>query len=451
MSRKIFGTDGVRGLANLAPMDPETALALGRAIAYVFKGKGGRHHRIVIGKDTRLSGYMIENALSAGICSMGAEAIFLGPMPTPGIAFITQAMRADAGVVISASHNSYHDNGIKFFDHNGYKLADEIEIKMEALLQEDSLKKGATHEGVGRAYRVDDAKGRYIEYLKTTFPKHLSLEGLKIVLDCAHGAAYKIAPMVFEELGAEVIALSVQPNGININENCGALHPQALQKAVQEQKANIGFAFDGDADRLVVVDQDGEILHGDVLLAIFARFLNEHGKLAKRSLVATVMSNIGLELALREQEIGLIRTSVGDRYVIEAMRQEGFNLGGEQSGHIIFNDYSTTGDGILAALQLMAVLREKEKSLAELAKGIIIFPQVLLNISVKNRRDLNDLPSLMKLQKQIESHLGKRGRLLIRYSGTETLLRIMIEGENLSQIQNYAAEIASEAKACLNH
>lgn len=277
MSRKIFGTDGVRGLANLAPIDPETALALGRAIAYVFKGKGGRHHRIVIGKDTRLSGYMIENALSAGICSMGAEAIFLGPMPTPGIAFITQAMRADAGVVISASHNPYYDNGIKFFDHNGYKLADEIEMKMEALLQDAVLKKGTTHEGVGRAYRVEDALGRYIEYLKTTFPKHFNLEGLKIALDCAHGAAYKIAPMVFEELGAEVIPLSIKPNGTNINKDSGALHPQTLQKTVKEQGADIGFAFDGDADRLVVVDQHGEILHGDVLLAIFAAFLKKKG------------------------------------------------------------------------------------------------------------------------------------------------------------------------------
>lgn len=447
--RHLFGTDGVRGLANQSPMDPETALALGRAIAHVFKGRGGRHHRIVIGKDTRLSGYMIENALSAGICSMGGEAIFLGPLPTPGIAFITRAMRADAGVVISASHNPYHDNGIKFFDHAGYKLPDEIEQRMEELIAKGLGKEGTTHRGVGRAYRVDDAVGRYIEYLKATFPPHLTLDGLKIAVDCANGAAYKIAPLVFEELGAEVIPLGIKPNGTNINENCGALHPEGLQQAVRAHRAHLGIALDGDADRLVVVDERGELIHGDELLALLAIHLLEKGELAKSALVVTVMSNLGLELGLQSRGIKVLRTPVGDRYVIEALRKEKLNFGGEQSGHLIFLRHSTTGDGLLAALQVLAIFKEKGKALSELARGIDIFPQVLLNVKVRERKELGSLSGLSRLQGKIQKELGEKGRLLLRFSGTEPVLRIMVEGEDASSIQTFAQELKTEAEKAL--
>jgi len=336
MTRKIFGTDGVRGLANQYPIDPETALGLGRAIAHVFKGRGGKHHRIVIGKDTRRSNYMLENALSSGICSMGGEAILLGPIPTPGIAFITQAMRADAGVVISASHNPYYDNGIKFFDNQGYKLPDTLELEMERLMEGEELKKGPTHENVGWAYRVEDAAGRYIEHLKGKFPQELSLEGLKVVVDCANGAAYKVGPVVLEELGAEVIPLGVQPDGKNINQDSGALFPHKLQDEVRAHQAQLGIALDGDADRLVLVDEKGKVIHGDALIALCARDLLEGGRLAKKTAVVTVMSNLGLEIAMERLGINLRRTQVGDRYIVEAMRKEGFNFGGEQSGHLIF-------------------------------------------------------------------------------------------------------------------
>lgn len=448
MISKIFGTDGVRGLANQFPMNPETALALGRALASVFLGKRG-HRRIVIGKDTRLSGYMIENALSAGICSMGGEAIFLGPLPTPGIAFITHAMRADAGVVISASHNPYYDNGIKFFDHQGYKLPDDIERLIEATLFTQPSLPIPTHAGVGKAYRVDDAVGRYIEYLKVTFPKSLSLEGMKIAVDCAHGAAYRVAPVVFEELGAEVFAIGVEPNGTNINEYCGALYPQALQQKVLEVKADLGVALDGDADRLVVVDEAGEILHGDILLALCARDWQERKLLSQDTLVTTVMSNMGLEVQLNAWGIRLCRVQVGDRYLIEAMRQHGYNLGGEQSGHMIFLEHSTTGDGILAALQVMSMLKRRDTSLGRLSKGIVLFPQVLRNVRVSAKKELSMLPGLVRLRREIEEALGKKGRLLLRYSGTEPLLRIMLEGENFDQIDDFARRLQEEAEISL--
>ncbi|HCU24332.1 MAG TPA: phosphoglucosamine mutase [Deltaproteobacteria bacterium] len=446
--RRLFGTDGVRGLANQAPMDPETALGLGRALARVFLGRN-RHHRIVIGKDTRRSGYMIENALSSGICSMGGEAIFLGPLPTPGTAFITQAMRAAAGVMISASHNPYYDNGIKFFDYQGYKLPDEIEMEIESLLESEDLKKGPTHEQVGKAYRVEDATGRYIEYLKTTFPKDLTLEGFKIVVDCAHGAAYHVAPTVFEELGAEVVAIGVEPNGLNINAQSGALYPEALQEKVKAEGADLGIALDGDADRLVLVDERGEILHGDVLLALCARDLQERGNLAQNTVVATVMSNLGLELSLQDWGIRLHRVQVGDRYVIEAMRQQRFNFGGEQSGHLIFSDYSTTGDGILAALQLMSILKRKKTVLSRFSEGVRIFPQVLLNVRIQERRDLQQVPEMQRLQAGIQKSLGEKGRLLLRYSGTEPLLRIMLEGEDKTKIEAYAQDLKTEAEKVL--
>lgn len=446
MTRKFFGTDGVRGLANQAPMDPETALALGRAIAYVFKGRGGRHHRIVIGKDTRLSGYMIENALSAGICSMGGEAIFLGPLPTPGIAFITMAMRADAGVVISASHNPYYDNGIKFFSHDGFKLPDEVEVQMESLISSTTLKNGITHEKVGRAYRIEDAAGRYLEYLKASFPRDLNLNGLKIVVDAANGAAYRVAPLVFEELGAEVVSLGIHPNGVNINEGCGALHPESLQSKVRETGAQLGVAFDGDADRLVMVDEKGNVVHGDSLLALCATDLKKKGKLPQQTVVATVMSNLGLDVYLREKGIRIHQVQVGDRYVIEAMRKHGFSFGGEQSGHLIFREHSTTGDGILAALQVMAILKRESKSLFDLTHEIRIFPQVLLNVRIQNKKELDLVPGLFNLQKKIESDLGKKGRLLLRYSGTEPVLRIMVEGEDSQKILAFAEELKAEAE-----
>lgn len=448
MTRKIFGTDGVRGLANQAPMDPETALALGRALARYFLGKS-RKNRIVIGKDTRLSGYMIENALSSGICSMGGEAIFLGPLPTPGIAFITQAMRAAAGVMISASHNPYYDNGIKFFDHDGFKLPDEVEAQLEAMLDGEALKRGPTHGEVGRAYRVDDAAGRYIEYLKGTFPKELTLEGLKVVVDCAHGAAYRVAPTVFEELGAEVVALGVAPNGTNINEACGALHPESLRERVKAEGADLGVGLDGDADRLVLVDERGEILHGDVLMALCARDLQERKALAQDTVVATVMSNLGLEIALKRWGLKLQRVQVGDRYIIEAMRRHHYNFGGEQSGHLIFSDYSTTGDGILAALQVLSILVRKGAKLSQVADCMEVFPQVLLNVRVRQKKDLHQVPEVLRLQQDIEKTLGEKGRLLLRYSGTEPLLRIMLEGEDQGQIEKFAQDLKAETEKAL--
>lgn len=448
MTRKIFGTDGVRGLANQAPMDPETALALGRALARYFLGKS-RKNRIVIGKDTRLSGYMIENALSSGICSMGGEAIFLGPLPTPGIAFITQAMRAAAGVMISASHNPYYDNGIKFFDHDGFKLPDEVEAQLEAMLDGEALKRGPTHGEVGRAYRVEDAAGRYIEYLKGTFPKELTLEGLKIVVDCAHGAAYRVAPTVFEELGADVVALGVAPNGTNINEACGALHPESLRERVKAEGADLGVGLDGDADRLVLVDERGEILHGDVLMAICARDLQERKALAQDTVVATVMSNLGLEIALKRWGLKLQRVQVGDRYIIEAMRRHRYNFGGEQSGHLIFSDYSTTGDGILAALRVLSILVRRRAKLSRVADCMEIFPQVLLNVRVQQKKDLHQVPEVLRLQQDIEKTLGDKGRLLLRYSGTEPLLRIMLEGEDQGQIEKFAEDLKAETEKAL--
>lgn len=449
MARKIFGTDGVRGLANQYPMDPETALALGRAIAYIFLGSGGKNHRIVIGKDTRRSGYMIENALSAGICSRGGEAIFLGPLPTPGIAFITKAMRADAGVVISASHNPYFDNGIKFFDHEGYKLADEIEEEMEGLLTKGAFRDGPTHEKVGKAYRVDDATGRYIEHLKSKFPAHLDLEGLKVVVDCANGASYHVAPIVLEELGADVVSLGVRPNGFNINDNCGALYPQAMQVKVREEGANLGIALDGDADRLVICDEKGELVHGDSLIALCARQLLEKKALAQNTIVITVMSNLGLENAMKDLGIGVKRVKVGDRYLIEAMRQSDLNFGGEQSGHIIFRDHSTTGDGILASLQVLGLMKEKGRPLSEMAHEMTIMPQILLNVRIKEKRDFGELIDLQKLKNKIDKDLGRKGRTLLRYSGTEPVLRIMLEGEDQEKIQNFAQELKEEAERAL--
>ena len=440
--KKLFGTDGVRGVANVYPMTTEMAMQIGRAAAYIFKN-GRRRHRIVIGKDTRLSGYMIENALSAGICSMGVDVLLVGPLPTPGIANITSSMRADAGVVISASHNPFQDNGIKFFSSDGFKLPDEMELRIEELIfskKIDSLRPIATE--VGKAYRIDDAVGRYVVFLKSTFPKDLDLTGVRIVLDCANGAAYKVAPSVLEELGAEVIALGVKPNGTNINAGCGSLHPEVISEAVKEHRADLGIALDGDADRVIFVDEFGNEVGGDHIMAICAIDLLKQKKLRKNTVVATVMSNMGLDIAVKKAGGKVIKTVVGDRYVVEEMLKGGYTLGGEQSGHMIFLDHNTTGDGILTALQVLAVMRRDNKSLAELAEVMIPLPQVLVNVRVTEKQDIMTIPEIAGLVREIEEKVRDEGRILIRYSGTEPLLRIMIEGQDKYQITNWAKEIA---------
>lgn len=446
MRRKLFGTDGVRGVANNDPMTVETAMALGQAVAYSFRNQAGRH-KIVIGKDTRLSGYMFETALAAGICSMGGDVLLVGPLPTPGIAFLTHSMRADAGVVISASHNPYQDNGIKFFGRDGFKLPDLQEEKIEMLMMGEQLKEVRPPSSqIGRAYRIDDATGRYIVYLKNTFPRHLTLEGLKIVIDCANGAAYRIAPLVFQELGADVIPLGVSPSGLNINEKCGSLYPELMSAKVKEHRADIGISLDGDADRLIVVDHKGQVVDGDRTMAICAEEMTKRRKLKKNTVVATVMSNLGLELFLRERKIRIVRTQVGDRYVVEAMRAGGYNFGGEQSGHLIFLDHATTGDGILAALQVLAVMVESGKRLAELGAKMTMIPQMLVNLKLKQRVPLENLPGFRKTVAEFEKKLGQRGRILIRYSGTEPLLRIMVEGEDRSETEHIVNALAEKAR-----
>jgi phosphoglucosamine mutase len=445
--KKLFGTDGVRGVANVYPMTTEMAMQLGRAAAYVFRDGSKRRHRIVIGKDTRLSGYMLENALVAGICSMGVDVLQVGPLPTPGIANITSSMRADAGVVISASHNAFQDNGIKFFSGDGFKLPDEVELKIENLIASkkiDALRPTATE--VGKAYRIEDAAGRYIVFLKNTFPQEMDLSGLKIVLDCANGAAYKVAPAVFEELGAEVIPLGVKPNGININAGCGSLHPEVISEAVKQHRADIGIALDGDADRVIVCDEFGNEVDGDHIMAICATDMLKRKLLQKKTLVATVMSNMGLDIALRKAGGKIIKTDVGDRYVVEAMRKGGYNLGGEQSGHMIFLDYSTTGDGVISALQLLAVMRREEKTLSELAEIMIPLPQVLCNTRVREKVDILSISDVAAKIKDVEGKLGYEGRVLIRYSGTEPLLRVMIEGQDKYEITTWANEICDLVK-----
>lgn len=441
--KKLFGTDGVRGVANIHPMTAETAMQLGRAAAYIFKSNHHKRHRIVIGKDTRISGYMLESALVAGICSMGVDVLLVGPLPTPGIANITKSMRADAGVVISASHNLFQDNGIKFFSADGYKLPDKIELKIEKLMASnkiDALR--PTADEVGKAFRIDDAAGRYIVFLKNSFPQELDLTGMKIVLDCGNGAAYKVAPAVFTELGAELIPLGVKPNGTNINDGCGSLHPEVISEAVKLHRADIGIALDGDADRVIVCDEFGNEVNGDQIMAICATDMITRKQLKKKTLVATVMSNMGLDIALRRVGGKIIRTAVGDRYVVEEMRKGGYNLGGEQSGHLIFLDHNTTGDGVLAALQLLAVLRRSNKTVSELAEVMIPLPQVLVNVRVRERTDIMTLPRVAAAMKGIEEKLGNEGRTLVRYSGTEPLLRVMLEGQDMYEITEWANEIA---------
>ncbi len=441
---KLFGTDGIRGIANVFPMTTDLAMKVGFSTAYIFK-KEHRRPKIIIGKDTRLSGYMIETAITSGICSMGVDVLLVGPLPTPGIAFITSSMRADAGIVISASHNPYEYNGIKIFASDGFKLPDETENYIEELIlngEIERLPKPPASE-IGRARRIDDAQGRYIVYLKNTFPRDLTLEGLKIVIDCAHGAAYRVAPTVFEELGAEVVLTGDRPNGKNINRECGALFPEHMASVVREQGANAGFALDGDADRIILADEQGEILDGDQMMAVCAKHYIERNKLKDNTVVATIMSNLGFEVALRGLGGKLIRTPVGDRYVVEQMRRNGYNLGGEQSGHMVFLDHGTTGDGILSALQVLAVMLREGRPLSELKKIMEQYPQKLVNVPVGVRKPIDQVPEIVKLQRALEQRLGEEGRIVIRPSGTEPVIRVMVEGADREVIEEAAYSMAS--------
>ncbi len=445
--RKLFGTDGVRGIANVEPMTPETALRMGRAVAYLFT-KEGRKGRIVIGKDTRLSGYMFEQAMAAGICSMGADVWTTGPLPTPGIAFITSSMRADAGVVISASHNPFQDNGIKIFARDGFKLPDDVESRIEQLMASDEMdQRRPTHGGIGRVIHLADSVGRYIVFLKNTFPRERTLDGFKIVVDTGHGAAYKVAPAVFGELGANVIPIGYEPDGTNINEKVGALHPRSMCELVRLHDANLGIALDGDADRVIVSDEKGNVVDGDAIMALCATRLLARGALKHNTLVATIMSNIGLEQAMARAGGKLVRTPVGDRYVVDEMRRAGYNLGGEQSGHLIFLDHMTTGDGIVAALAVLAVMVEEGRPLSELAQVMQRSPQVLVNVNVKKKRALSELPEVEQMIAAVERELIGAGRVVVRYSGTEAKARVMIEGPDQGRIQTWADEIAAKLVA----
>ncbi|MBN1253755.1 MAG: phosphoglucosamine mutase [Deltaproteobacteria bacterium] len=442
--RKLFGTDGVRGVANEEPMTGEMAMQLGRAVAYLFRNQKARH-RIVLGKDTRLSGYMLETALASGICSMGGDVLLVGPLPTPGIAFITVDMRADAGMVISASHNPFHDNGIKIFSGNGFKLPDEMEQKIEEFIFSGEVE-GLRPTGaeVGKAFRIDDATGRYAVFLKHTFPDHLTLEGLKVVVDCANGAAYRVAPQVLEELGAEVSCVGVEPDGENINLNCGSLYPELISRLVVEQGADLGMTLDGDGDRVIFVDHSGKVVDGDHLMAVCALDMIQQGTLNKKTLVATVMSNMGLEMVLKDAGGTMVRAPVGDRYVVEEMLKGGYNLGGEQSGHLVFLDHNTTGDGMITALQVLAIMQNKGVPLADLAQVMVALPQIQRTVRVKHKKDFSQIPKIQRVIQECEKELGERGRVLVRYSGTEPVLRIMIEGEHEEKIATMA-DTMSEA------
>ena len=451
-TRRLFGTDGIRGRANIHPMTGEVMFELGRALALAFQlsPRAPGERRVLIGKDTRRSGYMLEDALAAGLCSMGVHVLHVGPMPTPGLAFLTTDMRCDAGAMISASHNAFEDNGVKFFSRDGFKLPDTIESKIESLMYSEELEAcrpvGAD---IGRAHRIDDAAGRYIVFLKKTFPKELSLDGLRIAIDCAHGAAYKVAPTVLEELGAEVIPLGAAPNGTNINEECGALHPEVVAESVVRYRADLGIALDGDADRVILADERGEIVDGDRVIGMCALQMLREGTLARDTVVGTVMSNLGLELALKRAGIQLLRTDVGDRYVVEAMLREKLNLGGEPSGHIVFLDHNTTGDGMLTALQVLALLRRRERPLSELVDVFERVPQVLRMVRVREKTPLEELPEFQVLLKRIERDLKGRGRILVRYSGTEPVARVMLEGEDQSRIDELADEVCAQLHATI--
>lgn len=446
MGERLFGTDGLRGKVNIYPMTPDIVLRLGLAAGTYFR-KGDKRHRVIIGKDTRLSGYTFESALTAGLCAAGMDVFQVGPLPTPAISFLTWNMRADFGVVISASHNPFSDNGIKFFDSFGFKLPDDAEDTISAMVLDTSWQWDyPAPDKVGRAYKIADAPGRYIVYTKSSFPQSLTLEGLRVVIDCANGANYKVAPRALEELGAEVVTIGNEPNGTNINHRCGSLYPDVVAAKVRETRADIGIALDGDADRLIVVDEHGTILDGDQIMALCALDLIKKKKLPHNMLVATVMSNMALEVFMKEHGGQLVRTAVGDRYVVEAMRKHGALLGGEQSGHLIFREYSTTGDGLLAALQILRIMREQEKSLSELAGQLKLFPQKLVNVHVEQKKPFKDCPVLMDAVAAAEQELAGRGRVLLRYSGTELLCRVMVEGECSTQVDTITAELVAVVK-----
>ncbi len=438
--RALFGTDGVRGVANRHPITSELALQLGRAVGYQLRRARGRRPKVLVGKDTRLSGYMIETALASGLCSVGAEVHLVGPLPTPGIAFLTSGMRADAGLVISASHNPYEDNGIKVFGWDGYKLPDEEEHAIEALLDSEELAlERPTGTDIGRAYRIDDAAGRYSVFAKMAFPRGLRLEGMRVVVDCAHGAAYKVAPEVLHELGADVLEYGVEPDGTNINRNCGALHPEVMAERVRTQGATVGVALDGDADRCILADERGEVVHGDHMLAMLGRDLLERGGLAHQTLVATIMSNGGLDRAIRQAGGSVVREQVGDRYVVARMRAEGYNLGGEQSGHVILRDHTTTGDGLVTALAVLGLMVRTGRPLSELAAAMVPFPQVQRKISVTSKPPLTGITSVQDAISAVERLPDTRA--VVRYSGTQMVARVMVEGPDEAAINAGAERI----------
>ncbi len=451
--KKIFGTDGVRGTANIEPVTAETALKLGRAAAHVFKNlethsRGRGRHRIVIGKDTRLSGYMLENAISSGILSMGVDVLFIGPLPTPGVAYVTRSLRADAGIAITASHNPYDDNGIKFFRADGYKLDDQVEARIEGLVFSGEIESiRPTAGAIGKAVRIDDALGRYIEYAKASFPKGMTLEGLKVVVDCAHGAAYKSTPCVLRELGAEVIVYGNQPDGTNINRDCGSMHPELMCQKVKEHSAAIGIAHDGDADRVLLCDEHGTMIDGDDIMAIAAHDMMQQGQLAEKTLVSTVMSNAGLDVYLKECGGNVIRTPVGDKNVIDEMLRNGFNFGGEQSGHMIFRDYSTTGDGLVCALQILRIMKTAGLPLSKLAGAWTRFPQLVTNVRVREKTPFEKLDGILELVSKAEAEVKPGGgRVLLRYSGTEPKARLLIEGREQAVLERHTKIICDALK-----
>jgi phosphoglucosamine mutase len=455
-SRKLFGTDGIRGVANLEPVTVETALKLGRAAAHVFtqratpRASHSSRPTIVIGKDTRLSGYMLENALAAGVMSLGANVLFIGPLPTPGVAYITRSLRADAGIVLSASHNPYEDNGIKFFRHDGYKLDDAVERRIEQLVFSGEIESVRPTAGeIGQAKRIDDALGRYVEFAKASYPKGMTLEGMHVALDCANGAAYKSSPCVLRELGARLTLDHHNPTGRNINAECGSTHPEEISRLVRSSGAAIGIAHDGDADRAILCDETGEIVDGDEILAIAAVDAIRRGELARNTLVATVMSNFGLDDCLRAHGGKVLRTAVGDRYVIEAMVRENLNIGGEQSGHMIFRDFGTTGDGLVSALQILRIVMETGKPLSELKKILVKYPQAQRNLRVNRKPPLAELPDVNLLVTEIERELEGRGRVLLRYSGTEPKVRLLIEGRDHAHINAQADRIAAALQSAI--
>ncbi|MCO5080505.1 MAG: phosphoglucosamine mutase [Rhizobiaceae bacterium] len=439
MSKRYFGTDGIRGQANKFPMTAEVAMKVGMAAGMSFQ-RGKHRHRVVLGKDTRLSGYMIENAMVAGFCAAGMDVFLLGPIPTPAVAMLARSLRADLGVMISASHNPYYDNGIKLFGPDGYKLSDEIEARIEAMLDEEIDIKLADTDSLGRAKRVDGVHDRYIEFAKRTLPRSMSLSGLRIVVDCANGAGYKVAPLALWELGADVVTINNEPNGFNINQECGSTHPESLQKKVHEVRADIGIALDGDADRMVIVDENGNLVDGDQIMAMIAEAWNQSGRLAGGGIVATVMSNLGLERFLGDMGLSLQRTKVGDRYVVEHMRAHGFNVGGEQSGHIVLSDFSTTGDGLVSALQVLACIKRSNKPVSEVAKKFEPVPQVLKNIRFSGGKPLEN-PLVKTAIEDARSRLGSSGRLVIRPSGTEPLIRVMAEADDPALVEAVVDEI----------